>query len=336
MTDIVSPNSSAPYNSAVKPKLLDQVREAIRYRHYSLRTEEAYTYWIKQYIFYHSKRHPLEMGKPEIEAFLSWLATERNVASSTHNQALSALLFLYKSVLQVDLPWLSDFERPKRPKRLPTVLAESELVALLSCMQGETALIARLLYGTGMRLLEGLRLRVKDIDFARNLILVRDGKGQKDRVTMLPTSLKEPLRQHLIVVRAQYQADLAAGHVGVWLPDALARKYRNAPREWGWQYAFPAKSLSRDPVSGVIRRHHVDEKQMQRHLRKAADMAGIVKPVSPHTLRHCFATHLLQQGSDIRTVQELLGHQDVSTTQIYTHVLDRGGTGTASPLDRIA
>jgi len=318
-----------------KPRLLDQVRERLRYRHYSLRTEQAYLHWIKRFVFFHDKRHPLTMGRDEIVAFLTHLAVERQVSVSTQNLALSSLLFLYKEVLQLNLPWIAEFERPRRQARLPTVLSVGEVLALLSQMQGTTQLIARLLYGTGMRLLECLRLRVKDVDFERNLILVRDGKGAKDRVTMLPQALREPLRLHLAVIFRQFQADLAQGMASVEMPFALARKYPNAEHEWGWQYVFPAQSYSKDPRSGIVRRHHVDEKQVQRHVKKAAQAAGLVKPVSPHTLRHSFATHLLQSGADIRTVQELLGHKDVTTTQIYTHVLDRGGVGAISPLDRL-
>lgn len=321
--------------SLQNPRLLDQVRERLRYRHYSLRTEEAYQHWIKRFVLFHDKRHPLQMGREEIVAFLTHLAVEHQVSVSTQNLALSSLLFLYKEVLQLDLPWISEFERPRRQARLPTVLSVGEVLALLSQMGGTPQLIARLLYGTGMRLLECLRLRVKDVDFSRNLILVRDGKGAKDRVTMLPQSLREPLRLHLQVVLALFEADRAAGYAGVNMPFALARKYPNAEFEWGWQYVFPAQGFSVDPRSGVKRRHHVDEKQVQRHVKKAAQAAGLVKPVSPHTLRHSFATHLLQSGADIRTVQELLGHKDVTTTQIYTHVLDRGGVGAVSPLDRM-
>jgi integron integrase len=314
--------------------LLDQLRDRLRLRHYSLRTEQAYVHWVKRYILFHGKRHPAEMGKAEVEAFLTHLAVERHVAASTQTQALSALLFLYKEVLSVELPWLSELTRAKRPARLPTVLTREEVRLLLRCVDDPTlALVIRLLYGTGMRLLEALRLRVKDVEFARREILVRDGKGGKDRVTMLPASLVEPLQAHLRVVRAQHAADLRMGHGEVWLPDALAVKYPNAVRDWGWQYVFPAAAFSVDPRSGAVRRHHLDEKRVQRAVRRAAQRAGLVKPVSPHTLRHSFATHLLEGGYDIRTVQELLGHSDVSTTMIYTHVLNRGGRGVVSPLD---
>lgn len=335
--DCMNVNSASDFaeKTLQKPRVIDQLRERLRYRHYSLRTEQAYLHWVKRFIYFHNKRHPLDMGREEIVSFLSHLAIRRQVAASTQSQALSALLFLYKEVLAVDLPWLNEFERPKKTARLPTVLSIGEVQALLSQMMGTPQLVARLLYGTGMRLLECLRLRVKDVDFPRNLILVRDGKGAKDRVTMLPQALREPLRLHLNVILEQFKADLAKGMAGVQMPYALARKYPNAEYEWGWQYVFPAQNYSKDPRSGVIRRHHVDEKQIQRHVKKAAHAAGLIKPVSPHTLRHSFATHLLQSGADIRTVQELLGHKDVTTTQIYTHVLDRGGVGLISPLDRM-
>jgi integron integrase len=317
------------------PKLLDQVVAKIRFKHYSRRTEQSYTHWIKRFILFHDKRHPKEMGASEIEAFLSALATKLNVAASTQNLALSSILFLYKEVLEIDLPWLDNIVHAKKPQRLPTVLSESEVKRLLSCMEGMPGLVARLLYGTGMRLMEGLKLRVKDIDFDRREILVRDGKGAKDRVTMLPESLVNALQEHLARRRIIFDADGAAGQVDVWLPDALERKYPNACREWGWQFFFVANNVSTDPVTGVIRKHHQDEKMIQRHVAKAARLAGIAKPVSPHVLRHSFATHLLESGYDIRTVQELLGHSDVSTTMIYTHVLNKGGRGVKSPLDRM-
>ncbi len=316
------------------PRLLDRVRDRIRVKHYSLRTETAYLGWIKRYIVFHGKRHPLDMGKDEVEAFLSHLAVERNIAAATQNQALAALLFLYGEVLGVALPWLDDVTRAKKPARLPTVLTRAETFALLKQLpEGEVQLIVRLLYGTGMRLLEGLRLRIKDLDLQRREIVVRDGKGGKDRVTMVPEQLVPALRAQLARARMQHEVDLQAGRGDVWLPDALAVKYPNAVRALGWQYVFPATGFSVDPRSGAVRRHHVDEKRIQRAVRAAADRAGVHKPVSPHTLRHSFATHLLEGGYDIRTVQELLGHSDVSTTMIYTHVLNKGGRGVRSPLD---
>lgn len=322
--------------TASSPRLLEQLRDRIRFKHYSLRTEQAYVLWVKQYIYFHGKRHPAELGKQAVEAFLSSLAVNRNVAASTQNQALSALLFLYREVLGIDLPWLTEVTRAKKAARLPTVLTREEARALLASLdEPDMDLIVRLLYGTGMRLLECLRLRVKDVDFGRNEILVREGKGNKDRVTMLPSSLAVRLQAHLKWVKAQHEADLAAGYGEVWLPNALAAKYPNAPRTWGWQYVFPASGLSVDPRSGVTRRHHVEDRRVQRAVKHAASRAGIVKPVTPHTLRHSFATHLLEGGYDIRTVQELLGHSDVSTTMIYTHVLNKGGRGVVSPLDAV-
>jgi integron integrase len=315
------------------PRLLQQVRDRIRARHYSLRTERTYLDWIKRFILFHGKRHPRELGAPEVEAFLSHLAVDRNVSSNTQNLALSAILFLYREVLGSELPWLVNVTRAKRPQRLPTVLTRSEVQRLLEALQSPLQLIVRLYYGTGMRLMEGVRLRVKDFDLERRQITVRDGKGAKDRVTVLPDALIDPLRRHLSVRRAQFEADLRQGCADVWLPDALERKYPNAPHEWAWQYMFVGDRLSVDPRSGIRRRHHLDEKLVQRHVRRAAQRAGIEKPVSPHTLRHSFATHLLESGYDIRTVQELLGHSDVSTTMIYTHVLNRGGRGVRSPLD---
>lgn len=329
-----APSLSEKTTSSQPPKLLDQVVAKIRFKHYSRRTELTYTHWIKRYILFHGKRHPKEMGALEIEAFLSALATDRNVSASTQNLALSSILFLYKEVLEIDLPWLDNIVRAKKPQRLPTVLSEPEVKRLLACMEGTPGLVARLLYGTGMRLMEGIRLRVKDIDFDRREILVRDGKGAKDRVTMLPESLIPALREHLSRRRVIFDADVASGQVDVWMPDALERKYPNACREWGWQFVFVAGNVSTDPVTGVVRKHHQDEKLIQRHVAKAAKLAGIAKPVSPHVLRHSFATHLLESGYDIRTVQELLGHSDVSTTMIYTHVLNKGGRGVVSPLDR--
>ena len=319
----------------VKPRLLDLVRDRIRLKHYSIRTEQAYLDWIRRFILFHGKRHPAEMGKPEVEGFLNDLAVNRNVSASTQNQALSALLFLYKEVLGTELDWMESVVRAKRPERLPVVLTQSEVQAVLAHMDGQQGLLARLLYGTGMRLMEGVRLRVKDVDFQMRQIVVRDGKGEKDRVTMLPEKLVGPIEANLEKARALHEQDLREGFGEVYLPYALERKYPNAGREWGWQYVFPAAKRSVDPRSGKERRHHLDEQAVQRAMKQAVRRAGLVKPASPHTLRHSFATHLLQSGYDIRTVQELLGHKDVSTTMIYTHVLNRGGQGVVSPLDRI-
>ncbi|MBI5936895.1 MAG: integron integrase [Betaproteobacteria bacterium] len=323
-------------DSAAAPRLLDQVRGRIRFLHYSLRTEQAYLDWIKRFIRHFGKRHPREMGAVEVEAFLTHLAVAGNVAASTQNQAKAALLFLYREVLEVELPWLDGIESAKRPARLPVVLTASEVGALLDRLDGVHALIGRLLYGTGMRLMECLRLRVKDVVFPRREILVRDGKGLKDRVTVLPDSLAPALLEQLQRARELHARDLAAGHGEVYLPFALDRKYPQAGREWMWQYVFPTGQLSVDPRSDMVRRHHVHDQAVQRAIRAAAIAAGIDKPASPHTLRHSFATHLLEGGYDIRTVQELLGHSDVKTTMIYTHVLNRGGRGVISPVDRIA
>ena len=316
------------------PKLLDQVRDRIRVKHYSIRTETQYVQWVRRFILFHGKKHPRDMGAPEVEAFLTHLAVEGNVAAATQNQALSALLFLYKEVLAIDLPWLKDVTRAKRPQRMPVVLTRDETRAVLDRMAGVYGLMARLLYGTGMRLMECVRLRVKDVDFARREILVRDGKGAKDRVTMLPDSVVGALQDHLQQRRALFDDDRQKGKATVYMPDALERKYPNAPTEWGWQYIFPSGSYSTDPRSGAERRHHLDEKLLQRAMKRAVQASGLVKPATPHTLRHSFATHLLEAGYDIRTVQELLGHSDVSTTMIYTHVLNKGGRGVTSPLDR--
>jgi integron integrase len=325
---------SADPASPKPPKLLEQVRQHLRALHYSLRTEETYLHWIKRFILFHGKRHPRTMGAPEVEAFLSYLAVDRDVAASTQNLALSALLFLYKQVLEQDLPWLQDVTRAKKPQRLPTVLTRTEATTLMQKLDDSTpSLVVRLLYGSGMRLMEAVRLRVKDVDLERGELTVRDGKGGKDRVTMLPIALVAPLRAQLAMRRTVYERDRALGQAQVWLPDALAHKYPRAPEQWGWQYVFAADGFSRDPRSGERRRHHLSEQQVQRSVKRAAQAAGIVKPVSPHVLRHSFATHLLEGGYDIRTVQELLGHSDVSTTMIYTHVLNRGGRGVRSPLD---
>jgi integron integrase len=318
---------------ATPPRLLDQVRERLRLKHYSIRTEQAYVDWIKRFIFFHNKRHPSAMGKAEVEAFLSHLAVARKVSASTQNQALSAILFLYKEVLGRELEWLDNVERAKRPARVPVVLTEAEVRAVLAQMDGRHALMAGILYGAGLRLMECVRLRVKDVDFGYSQITVRDGKGEKDRVTILPAALHAKLRTHLERAQTLHRKDLQEGFGEVYLPYALARKYPRAGREWAWQYVFPASKRSVDPRSGVERRHHIDEQTLQRAVKKAVREAEIAKPASCHTLRHSFATHLLQSGYDIRTVQELLGHKDVSTTMIYTHVLNRGGRGVRSPLD---
>ena len=314
---------------------LELCRQKIRLKHYSLRTEQAYLDWIKRFILFHGKRHPAELGAPEVEAFLTHLAVDRGVSASTQNQAKSALLFMYKEVLGAQLPWLDHVERAKTPTRLPVVLTQDEVAAVLKRLDGVHRLIGRLLYGTGMRIMEGMRLRVKDVEFTRREILVRDGKGQKDRVVMLPDRVAGPLQQQLADTRTLHKLELAAGRGEVYLPDALGRKYPGAGRDWGWQYVFPAAALSRDPRSGVVRRHHLSDQALQRAMRQAVRDAGLVKPATPHTLRHSFATHLLDTGYDIRTVQELLGHSDVSTTMIYTHLLNRGGRGVVSPLDRL-
>ena len=321
-------------------RLLDQVRERIRYLHYSLSTEKTYLYWVRFYVRWHGRNgkmtHPRDMGAKQVEAFLTMLATERKVSASTHNQALSALLFLYREVLEEDLPWLTDINRPTQVRRIPSVLTKDEVAGLLAAMEGVTALLARLLYGTGMRLMEGMRLRVKDVDFDRHVIIVREAKGNKDRVVMLPRSLAPALQQQMMAARKLWQSDRQAQCAGVQVPDALEVKYPRLGQTWGWCWLFPSPTLSVDPRSGIERRHHLFEERLQRALKLAVPLAGIVKPVSVHTLRHSFATHLLQSGTDIRTVQELLGHSDVSTTMIYTHVLKVAAGGTASPLDALA
>ena len=320
-------------SAAAKPKLLDQVRTSIRRKHYSIRTEEAYVDWIKRYIFFHQKRHPAEMSAPEIEQFLNYLAVQQKVAASTQNQALSALVFLYREVLGKEIGVMENLERAKQPQRLPVVLTETEVRHVLAHLEGRNWLMASLLYGAGLRLMECLRLRVKDIDFEYRQITVRDGKGNKDRVTMLPEASVELLKHQLEKARILHSHDLAEDFGAVYLPYALERKYSNAGREWGWQYVFPAAKRSVDPRSGQERRHHADEKSLQRAVKKAVRTARVTKPATCHTFRHSFATHLLKSGYDIRTVQELLGHKDVSTTMIYTHVLNRGGRGVTSPLD---
>jgi integron integrase len=317
------------------PKLLDQVRHEIRRRHYSIRTEEAYLRWIREFILFHQKRHPADMREAEITAFLSHLAVDRQIAAATQNQALSAILFLYKHVLKQPLDWLDGITPAKRPSRVPLVFTRGEVQAILAQLDGSIWLMASLLYGAGLRLMECVRLRVKDLDFGYKQITVRDGKGTKDRLTLLPESLISPLQRHLAKAHTLHEDDLKQGFGAVYLPFALERKYPAANREWGWQYVFPAARLSPDPRSGVVRRHHVDEQVLQKAVKAAIRAARISKPGSCHTFRHSFATHLLEDGYDIRTVQELLGHKDVSTTMIYTHVLNRGGKAVRSPLERL-
>ena len=316
-----------------QPRLLDRARQSMRLRHFSLKTEKSYVYYIRDFILFHQKRHPSEMGVNEIRAYLAHLATERQVAASTQNVALSALLFLYKHVLEIELPYIDNIERANRPKRLPVVFTRTEVKQVLSQLDGMNYLIVSLLYGSGMRLMEGLRLRVKDLDFEYRQITVRDGKGNQDRVTMLPTATIEPLKLQLQKTQQIHQQDLAMGYGAVELPNALAQKYPNAEREWKWQFVFPSWKRSVDPRSQQIRRHHIYEQSVQRAVRKAVQSAEIHKHGSCHTFRHSFATHLLENGYDIRTVQELLGHKDVKTTMIYTHVLNQGGRGVRSPLD---
>ena len=329
---VALPPAVAP---ASPPKLLPRLRDALRLRHYSIRTEQAYVDWVRRFVVFHGRRHPARLGASEVQAFLTHLAVERSVSSSTQNQAKSALLFLYREVLAVDLPWLDEVVGAKLSRRLPVVLTPSEVRLLLAELSGTMGLVASLLYGTGLRLIEALRLRVKDIEFERREILVRDGKGAKDRVTVLPENLIAALQTQLALVRKLHLRDLDAGCGDVWLPDALQVKYPNAARRWGWQWVFPSITRSVDPRSGAEHRHHLHENSVQRSVSIAARRAGIVKPCSPHVLRHSFATHLLQAGYDIRTVQELLGHADVKTTMIYTHVLNRGGRGVRSPLDAV-
>ena len=317
------------------PRLLDELRTQLRVRNYAYRTEQVYVDWSRRFILFHGKRHPRDMGAAEVSAFLSHLAVERGVSASTQNQAKSAILFLYEQVLGIDLPWLSEVVSAKVSRRLPVVLTAREVRTLLQSLDGTMWLLASLLYGTGMRVLEALRLRVKDVEFERREIIVREGKGSKDRVTVLPENLIQPLRTQLESARLLHQRDLAAGRGAVHLPFALASKYPHANRTWGWQYVFPAPRLSLDPRTGDQRRHHVLPQSVQRAVSEAARRAGIDKPCSPHVLRHSFATHMLQSGYDIRTVQELLGHSDVSTTMVYTHVLNKGGRGVLSPLDSL-
>jgi len=314
---------------------IDKVREKIRLKHYSIRTEESYVSWIRKYILFHNKQHPSKLGKEHLEQFLTDLAVNKNVAPSTQNQALSALVFMYKQVLEIEPPWVENAVRAKPRKNLPVVLTKVEVQRLLKELRPSFQLIGRLLYGTGMRLMELARLRVKDIDFGYKSIIVRNGKGAKDRVVMLPDSLLTPLKEHLTERKKIYEKDLKNGHANVFLPNALARKYPNAQNEWIWQYAFPSSKISEDPRTGIKRRHHVFEQSIQRAIRQATRDAGIVKKVTPHTLRHSFATHLLESGYDIRTIQDLLGHKHVQTTMIYTHVLKQGAGGVQSPLDSL-
>lgn len=320
-------------DQASRPGVLEVMRQSLRTKHYSIRTEEVYLGWVRRYIAFTGRRHPRDLGHAEVSAFLSSLAVQGDVSASTQNQALSAILYLYREVLGTDLPWLQDVVRAKRPRKLPVVLTRTEVQRLLLQADGDTGLVMRLLYGTGMRLLEACRLRIKDVDLERRIVTVRDGKGAKDRVTVLPGSLLDEIERQGQRALEVFRLDRAAGADGVWLPHALARKYPSAPLEAPWQYLFPAERLSLDPRSDARRRHHIDEKRVQRAVRQAGARAALTKPVSPHTLRHSFATHLLESGYDIRTVQELLGHADVSTTQIYTHVLNRGGLSVRSPLD---
>ena len=321
-----------------KPKLLDSVRDVIRRKHFSIRTEQAYVDWIRRFILFHDKRHPMDMAEAEVTDFLTHLARDGKVAASTQNQALSALLFLYKEVLKQEIGWLGDVERAKRPARLPVVLTRDEVHKVFGHLSGTHRLMAGLLYGSGLRLMECVRLRVKDVDFGYLRITVRDGKGAKDRVTMLPVNAAKPLERHLQKVRVQHDEDLEAGFGRVFLPFALERKFANANREWAWQYVFPSARFSVDPRDGsadpIKQRHHIDETLLQVAVKRAVRASGISKPATSHTLRHSFATHLLENGYDIRTVQELLEHKDVSTTMIYTHVLNKPGIGVKSPLDK--
>jgi integron integrase len=328
------PLSAVP-SPGSRPRLLDQVREAIRVRHYSLRTEETYVDWIRRFILFHGKRHPREMGAAEINQFLTHLAVQGEVAASTQNQAFCALLFLYRAVLEVDPGRIEGVVRAQRPHCLPVVLTRAEVQQVLARLEGTAHLVGLLLYGAGLRLLEALRLRIKDLEFGRGGIVVREGKGDKDRVTLLPAVARQPLLVHLERVRRLHERDLAEGFGRVYLPHALERKYPHADREWGWQYVFPAATRSRDPRSGVVRRHHLHETVIQRAVKEAVRRVGLSKPATPHTFRHAFATHLLEDGYDIRTVQELLGHASVETTMVYTHVLNRGGRAVRSPADRL-
>ena len=316
-------------------KLLDQARDVMRVKHYAFRTEGTYVGWIKRFILFHDKKHPNEMGEPEVEAFLTWLAVEKQVSKSTQNQAFNALIFLYREVLKCPLEGRIDAVRSSKKQRLPIVMSKDETHRVLSAMNGITQLMAKLLYGSGLRLMECIRLRVKDIDFEINEIRVHSGKGDKDRLVPLPESIRPALQIHLERVKLIHEHDLAEGYGNVYLPNALARKYPNAGKEWEWQYVFPSGKLSLDPRKNVMRRHHMDPSSLDRAIKRAVKLAGITKRVTSHTFRHSFATHLLQTGTDIRTIQSLLGHNDVSTTMIYTHVLRQGGQGVKSPLDSV-
>lgn len=328
--------STVPALPALRsPKLLDRLRERIRLLHYSRSTEQAYVYWCRSFIRFHNLRHPMDMAGPEVEAFLGWLASERRVAASTHKQALSAVLFLYTKVLEVQLPWMSEIGRPQVQRRLPVVLTKEELEPIFRCLKGEHRLFAQLLYGTGMRLSEGLQLRVKDLDFEHRAVVVRAGKGGKDRLLMLPQSLVPALREQLNKAHVLWAADQAGGNGGVEMPHALERKYPRAGASWPWFWVFAQDTHSTDPRSGVVRRHHMFDQTFQRAFKRAVQTTGTAKLATPHTLRHAFATHLLQSGYDIRTVQDLLGHADVATTMIYTHVLKVGGGAVRSPLDAL-
>ena len=318
-----------------KPRLLDQVRETIRTKHYSIRTEQSYVQWIRRYILFHNKRHPKDMGTHEVNQFLTHLAVKDRVAASTQTQALCAIVFLYRYVLNAELGSLDGLIRAKKKKNLPVVFTREEAGKVLKKMTGTQLLMANLLYGSGLRLMECIRLRVKDVDFGYNQIVVRDGKGKKDRITMLPETIVHYLKEHLKKVKNQHKEDLARGYGSVYLPDALERKYRGADKSWVWQYVFPSSKISVDPRSGIKRRHHVNQQHLQRAVKSAVQKSKIYKTASCHTFRHSFATHLIEDGYDIRTVQELLGHKDVSTTMVYTHVLSRGGQGVRSPVDTI-
>lgn len=318
-----------------RPRLLESLRDALRERHYSPRTERSYSHWVRGFILFNGKRHPREMGASEVRAYLRHLAVDRDCSAATHQQALCAIVFLYKNVLGSPLPWLEDLPRPSKPARLPVVLSQREVERVVDELPGIYRLFAETLYGTGMRLMEGIGLRIKDVDFDSSTIVVRSGKGAKDRITVLPQSLSTRLKQQIERARRVWETDRAFGRGGVALPNALASKYPSAPKEWPWFWVFPGRGLCRDPKTGVWTRRHMYPQTFQRAFKRAVASAGVAKAASTHSLRHSFATHLLEAGYDIRTVQELLGHADVSTTQIYTHVLNRGGRGVISPVDRL-